>query len=575
MTSRRGVLKFMIVLMGGLIVLFVNGAFSDQGIMEDGPATLIFINGKIYTLVGAHGDKPGRIDEAIAIRGDRILATGSTRDMLRFRGDQTRVIDLKGAMVVPGLTDAHVHLAGLGRARRQLDLVGTTSVQDIQNRLKEYATKHPDLSWILGRGWDQNDWPIKKMPHRRDLDAVVSDRPVYLTRIDGHAAWANSRALEIAGITRDTPDPEGGRILRDAEGNPTGVLIDSAMNLVRSVIPEPTVEEVMDDLRAGARACAEVGLTSIHDAGIGWTQWQAYLRLTEHDPLPIRVYAMAGARSDLAESLIETGPIVGLGNHRLTLRAIKAYADGALGSRGAALLEPYSDEPDHRGLLMIDPDSFTDFVTRALKSRIQVNTHAIGDRANRVVLDAYEKAFQTAGCRDCRFRIEHAQHLTASDLPRFARLGVIPSMQPTHATSDMYWAEDRLGPERIRYSYAWKSLIRSGVVIAGGSDAPVESIDPRLGLYAAVTRQDLKGWPEGGWLPEQRVTRVEAILMFTRWAAYAAFEENLRGEIRPGLLADLTVFEKDLLTTDVREWPRARILYTVTGGSIVYSAVEK
>ena len=545
-------------------------AESTQPLFPPGEASLILYNGRIYTLDGAHGDDPGRVVEAAAVQGDRIAALGTNETVVRWLGRRTRMLDLHGAMVVPGLTDAHMHLAGLGRTRRMLDLVGTENLAAIQARLRRYAAEHPQARVLRGRGWDQNDWPTKRMPTHEDLDVVESDRPVVLTRIDGHALWVNRKALELAGIGKETPDPEGGRILRDRHGNPTGVLVDNAMDLVRRVLPAPTPEEIERDLRAGMEACLAVGLTEVHDAGIGYDTWQAYHRLGRQGALSIRVYAMASAEDELFQTLLRNGPVIGLYGGRLTLRAVKAFADGALGSRGAALLAPYRDDPGQTGLLMITPDEFSAFARRVRAAGLQLNTHAIGDRANREVLHAYAKAFGSGGCRACRFRIEHAQILAPEDLPLFHRLGVVPSMQPTHATSDMPWAPDRLGPERLKGAYAWRSLLDDGNVIAGGSDAPVESIDPRLGLYAAVTRQDLSGRPEGGWLPEQRVRPVEALLMFTRWAAYAAFEEHLRGTLRPGMLADFTVFARDLLRIPPREWPHVPVLYTIVGGIVEY-----
>ncbi len=566
------------VLMFGILVMgFWIGAYGipEQSEAFDSllspPADWILIHGRVYPL----WPEPDHRVPALAIRDGRIAAVGDDTTLLaQWRGPHTRVTDLQGRTVLPGLTDAHVHLAGLGRRLRQLDLVGTRSKEEILQKVQVYARKHPEMRWIVGRGWDQNDWPDPRMPDRADLDRVVPDRPVFLTRIDGHAAWVNSRALELAGITRDTPDPPGGRILRRSDGSPTGVLIDRAVGLVRAVMPEPTIEDIRRDLEAGARACVAAGLTSIHDAGIDTRTWQAYLHLLQEGRLPLRVYAMAMYGSDLAETLLRTGPIIGLGEDRLTLRAIKVIADGALGSRGAALLEPYTDEPDSRGLLLVRPEELETLSRRALRAGVQLAVHAIGDRANRMVLDVWERVFGPRGCPSCRFRIEHAQIIHPDDIPRFAQLHVIPSMQPTHATSDMPWVPARLGPHRQRGAYAWRSLLDTGVVIAGGSDAPVEEIFPMLGLYAATTRQDRNGQPPGGWHPEQRVTPLEAVQMFTTWAAYAAFMEDLVGRLRPGMFADFTVLDRDPMDVNPREIPRIHVHMTVIGGNVVYTRQE-
>ncbi|MCS7313082.1 MAG: amidohydrolase [Acidobacteria bacterium] len=530
------------------------------------PADVLLVGGRVYPL----WPTPDAVVSAVAIRQGRIAALGSDEELRAWRGPRTRVIDLRGATALPGLTDAHVHLASLGRLRRQLVLTGTRSKEEVLQRLRTYARRHPNLSWIVGRGWDQNDWPDPHMPDRADLDRVVPDRPVYLIRIDGHAAWVNTKALEQADIGPASPDPPGGRILRRPDGSPTGVLLDRAAELVQRVMPEPTVEDLMADLEAGARACTEVGLTGVHDAGISPATWAAYVRLVERDRLPIRVYAMAMYRSGLDEQLLTEGPLIGLGDGRLTLRAIKVLSDGALGSRGAALLEPYADEPDSTGLLLVEPDELVRLARRALDAGVQLAVHAIGDRANRMVLDAFEVAFRERPCGDCRFRIEHAQVVHPQDIPRLARLGVVPSMQPTHATSDMPWAPDRLGPDRLQGAYAWRSILQTGLKIAGGSDAPVEEISPLLGLYAAVTRQDLQGRPAGGWRPEERVTPQEALQMFTQWAAYAAFEEFQRGTLRPGTWADLTVLDGDPFQVEPRQIPHLRVRLTMVGGRIVY-----
>jgi len=397
---------------------------------------------------------------------------------------------------------------------------------------------------------------------------VTGARPVFLLRVDGHAAWASSEALLRAGISAQTADPEGGRILRDASGGPSGVLVDNAMALVTAHIPEPSREVRKRRLAAGLRACARAGLTEVHDAGVQLGMVGLYKELLAEGRMPVRAYVMVRADEFLAGGAF-LAPEIGLGDGRLTVRAVKVVADGALGSRGALLLAPYSDEPGTRGLATVEPETLRAVLQRALAQGFQVAAHAIGDAANRMVLDAYEAAFGPGGGARRRFRIEHAQVLAPADVPRFKALGVIPSMQPTHCTSDMYWALDRLGPERAKGAYLWTTFLAQGVPVAGGSDAPVEKIDVLPGLYAAVTRQDARGWPEGGWHPEERVTIVEALKMFAGSAAFAAFEEEDRGTIAVGKRADLTVFTRDVTAIPPAEILTTRVAMTVVGGEVV------
>jgi len=505
--------------------------------------------------------------EAVAVRGGRIVAVGSAADMKPLLGIRTRVIDLAGRTVVPGLTDAHVHVEGLGTALERLDLVGATSLDDALGRAAAAASKLPAGEWLLGRGWDQNDWPGKRFPTAVDLDRAAGERPVYLVRVDGHAAWVSTAALKRAGISATTADPEGGRILRDAAGAPSGVLVDKAMALVSTLVPDPPRDVRKRRLAAGLAACARAGLTSVHDAGVPLSTVELYKELLAEGALATRVYVMIKADEFLAAPP-SLAPEIGLGDGRLTVRAIKVVADGALGSRGALLLQPYSDEPGTRGLATIAPETLRAVLQRALAQGFQVATHAIGDAANRMVLDAYETAFGAGGGARHRFRIEHAQVLTTADVPRFKGLGVIPSMQPTHCTSDMYWAEERLGPERAKGAYLWQTFLSQGVPVAGGSDAPVEDIAVLPGLYAAVTRQDAKGWPPGGWHPAERVTIEEALRMFATGAAFAAFEEGDRGTIAPGKRADLTVFTRDVTKIAPAEILATSVSMTVVGGEV-------
>jgi predicted amidohydrolase YtcJ len=429
----------------------------------------------------------------------------------------------------------------------------------------------------LGRGWDQNDWPDRQFPTHAALTEAAADRPVFLTRICGHAGWANRAALELAGIGPDTPDPPGGRILRDEDGQPTGVLIDAAQGLVAGKIPPPGKEETAEALELAVAECPALGLTGVHDAGCGLQTLDLLRQLAAEGRLPLRVYAMlSGDDRKLLGEAFARGREVGLADHRLTIRAVKLFADGALGSRGAALLEPYADAPEESGLVILSGDRIAEVSKRALAAGFQVCTHAIGDRANRVALDAYQRAFLALPhAADPRFRIEHAQILDAQDVPRFAELGVIASVQSTHATSDMPWVHDRIGPDRAREgAYLWQTLLDAGARICNGSDAPVESLNPLFGIYAAITRQDHAGHPPGGWYPRQRLTRMRALESFTRDAAYAAFEENLKGSLEVGKLADLVVWSNDFLEVPPPEILTTRAEITVLGGEVVYRRTE-
>jgi len=529
------------------------------------PADLVLVGGAIITLDPAHPRAT-----AVAVRDGRIVAVGDQAQVTPLVGVATKRVDLAGRAVFPGLTDAHVHVESLGAAIENLDLVGAATLDEARRRVAARVGALKPDEWLLGRGWDQNDWPGQQFPTAADLDAVSAGHPVYLTRVDGHAGWANSNALAVAGIDAKTPDPPGGRIIRDAAGAPTGVLVDHAQVLVTSKIPEAPHEVRKRRLAAGLQACARAGLTEVHDAGVGLDAVGIYKELLREKSLPVRVYVMLRGPGEFLAKGATLKPEVGLGDGMLTIRAIKVVADGALGSRGALLLAPYSDEPGKKGLLTVDEAEFRRLLPRAIAQGFQVNTHAIGDGANRFVLDAYERAFGGYDGSRYRFRIEHAQVVGPGDVSRFKSLGVIPSMQPTHCTSDMYWAEARLGPERVKGAYLWKTFLAQGVPIAGGSDAPVEQVAVIPGLYAAVTRQDAKGWPAGGWHPEERVTIDEALAMFAKHAAFAAFEEHDRGEIAVGRRADLTVLSRDVTAVPPAEILATTVALTVVGGRIVY-----
>jgi hypothetical protein len=532
-------------------------------------ADLVVLGGTVRTL-----DPSRPRADALAARDGRIVALGTAEEIRRLVGPDTRVLDGTGLTVLPGLVDAHGHIESLGAGLRRLDLVGTRSATEIAARVGERAGATPPDGWIRGRGWDQNDWTVKEFPARGLLDAAAPEHPVWLVRIDGHAGWANGRALAAAGISAATPDPAGGRILRDpATGEPTGVLVDAAMGLMAAVVPRPSRAERRDAVLRALESCAAAGLTSVHDAGVDAEGVDLYRELADEGRLPLRVYAMlAGDPDVIRDTRFREGPVVAYGGGRLTVRAVKAYADGALGSRGAALLEDYSDDPGNRGLLQVEPAALEALAERCLRGGWQLCVHAIGDRGNRVVLDAVEAALRNVPRTDHRFRIEHAQVVSPPDIPRFAALGVLPSMQPTHATSDMPWAEARLGPARLAGAYAWRKHLDAGSRIPCGSDFPVESHDPRKGIWAAVTRQDEAGHPPGGWTPAERMTREEAIRGFTGDARFAAFEEGRSGTLAPDMDADFVAFDRDLLDCPAEEVLGARVAFTVVGGEVVFPA---
>ena len=534
------------------------------------PATLILTDAVIHTV---DANRPEA--EAVAVRGDRIVFVGSERGAMVYRGPGTRVIDLDGRTVLPGFIDAHTHLTGLGDQLRILDLVGTRSFERIIDLVSERAAAVPAGRWIEGRGWDQNDWSDTRLPEHGALSEAVPDNPVALRRVDGHALMVNARALEIAGITRDTPDPEGGRIVRDPEtGEATGVLVDRAMGLVSRHIPKRSRAERIEAIELAIEEALRWGVTSIHDAGVGAETIELYKELARDGRYRLRNYVMVRADDETLARFFKSGPEVGLYDDHLTIRSIKITIDGALGSRGAALLEPYSDEPGRTGLVTTPPERVRRVAVEALKSGFQLNVHAIGDRGNRLALDAFESALEEVPVADHRFRIEHAQVLHRQDIPRFAELDVIPSMQQTHQMSDMYWAIDRLGWTRARGAYAWRSLLDTGVTIPAGTDFPVEPVNPFRTFLAAITRADEEGWPSGGWFPGQAMTRAEALKSMTIWAAYAAFEEGVKGSITAGKLADFVVLSQDIMSVAPDRIMDTRVEMTIVGGAVVYTAPD-
>jgi predicted amidohydrolase YtcJ len=521
----------------------------------------IFIGGTVL----AGPDQVPRKSYAVYTTGGVIREVGPAADIQRAH-PVSNVIALLDSTILPGLTDAHGHLYGLGLSLDVVSLTGTKSFDEVLARTKERAATTAAGQWIVGRGWDQNDWPVKEFPTAAALDAAIPDHPVFLRRVDGHAAVTNTAGLRAAGVTAATKDPEGGRIIRDANGNPTGTFVDAAMDLIEDHMPAPTAEQRKARVLAAANNIAANGLTEMHDAGIDAATIVAVKELIDEKRFPIRVYAMLGDNDELLRTWFASGPLNEYGGH-LTIRSVKLYADGALGSRGAALLEPYSDDPGNVGLMLAKPEHLLDVAKRGRAAGFQVNTHAIGDRGVRNVIDAYSGAGVVA---NDRFRVEHLQVIAPGDVPRLIDHGIIASMQPTHATSDMYWAEARLGPERVKGAYAWRTVLDAGGRLALGSDFPVEDVNPFFGIYAAVTRQDQAQWPAGGWYPSQRLTLAEAVRGFTKDAAYAAFEEKSRGTIEPGKLADLTIVEGDLLAMPAPELFKAKVRYTVVGGEVVF-----
>lgn len=529
-------------------------------------AVELLINAHIYSM-----DRALPEAQAMATSDGQILAVGSDAGLHELYPG-AKAWDLGGRTVIPGLIDAHGHLMALGERRLQADLVGTASVNDIVQRLKTFAAHLPDGAWLIGRGWDQNDWPGEHaFPSAAQLDMVFPDRPVWLERIDGHAGWANSAAMATIGNLDTLPDPEGGRIVRDSQGRATGIFVDNARELIERARPPLSGADLDRALHTALAELNSYGMTGVHDAGIDLETWRRYRRFADAGELPLRIYAMALEGTKLEGQLCNQGLVLGY-DDRLWARSVKIYIDGALGSRGAALLADYNDDPGNRGLLRMAPPVFERKVERALGCGLQVNTHAIGDRGNRVVIEAYRDAFAAAGQASGRNRIEHAQILNPADIPRLAQLGIIASMQPTHATSDMYWAADRLGEERLAGAYAWQSLRKAGARLALGSDFPVESANPMLGIYAAVTRQDLKGWPKGGWRPAERLTREEALRGFTLDAAYAGFMEQVTGSLTPGKFADFAVLDQDPMRVPAADIPKTRVLATFLGGKPVYVA---
>jgi predicted amidohydrolase YtcJ len=538
-------------------------------------AQAVFINGNIYTM----NERQPRA-EAIAVKGDRIIFVGSNADAKKYQTEGARTVDLRGKTVVPGLTDSHCHIFGIGERELTLNLERTDTLEAFLARVKERVAKTEPGKWITGRGWIETFWKPPQFPTRADLDKIAPDNPVFLTRADGHAAVANSAALRSAKIEKETANPFGGEILRDKQtGEATGMLLDNAQELVRKNIPQSTETERREAFIVGVKREVSLGWCQIQNAGSDLDDLPPMRQALEAGQCKLRVYNAVYAPGPAGAALLKEGPVLNEFDHRFTQRTIKVVFDGALGSRGAALLEPYADAPETSGYLTQKESELQPIFEEALRQGVQIETHAIGDRANRIILDLYDNAMKAVApdkrkIREPRWRVEHAQILTAQDIPRFSKLGVIASMQPSHAISDLFFAPSRLGKERLAGAYAWQSLLKSGAVICGGSDAPVERGEPMIEFYAAVTRKSIKGESIDGWHPEQAVSRDQALKMFTLSPAYAAFEEKDKGSIENGKLADFTVLSADIMKIPEPEILKSTCAMTVIGGEIVYETAK-
>jgi predicted amidohydrolase YtcJ len=519
---------------------------------------VLLTNGRIHTL-----DARERVVDTLVVREGRIAFAGSRGDVNPAAGEP--VVDLTGHAVFPGFIDAHAHLMNLAKSRLELRVAHQASEDAAAAIVAEAATARPHGEWLTGRGWDQTAWPGAQFPSRASLDRAAPANPVALTRVDGHAIWANAAALRAAGIDRHTGDPHGGRVVKDADGEPTGLLVDTAMELLRAVIPPPSADRFDAAIEDAIAECVAKGLTGIHEMGVDLPTLAAYRRLVERGRFRFRNYVAVSGKKAWAEYRERGRETIGDGV--VTVGALKLWLDGALGSRGAALHADYCDDPGNRGLVLIPPDELDRFVREGRDAGFQVCVHAIGDRANTLALDAMERA----GVAGRRFRIEHAQILTQADIPRFARLGVIPSMQATHCTSDMRWAGERLGADRLPGAYAWRSMLATGTIIANGSDFPVEDPNPFHGLYASIARRSFDD-ARSAWQPEQRMTRLEALRSFTTWNAWAAGQETELGSLEPGKRADLVALSEDPLTCDEARIKDITPTTTMVGGEIVFTS---
>jgi predicted amidohydrolase YtcJ len=536
------------------------------------PADLVLRGGIVHTL-----DAKKPLASAVAISRGLIVGVGTDAEMTAFVGPRTTLVALEGRTLIPGFEDSHAHLMGIGKARMTVDLVGAKTYAEVVDRVRAALRGHRPGEWIRGRGWHEEKWTslpadaVRGFPTEAALSRVTPNNPVILERADGHAVLLNARALALMGIDDATKPPEGGEVIKDAAGHPTGILVDQAESLVHA--PEPTPEESERALDLAQEECVRKGITSLDDAGVSGEVIGLYRRRAEKGTLSIRIYAMVRG----LEALKAFGPPqIGLGGGFLTIRSVKVFADGALGSRGAALLAPYADDPGNSGFFTTPPETILETARYGLAHGFQVNVHAIGDRANRAVLDAFETALrEVPNVTDPRFRVEHAQILTKTDIPRFAQLGVIASMQGIHATSDRPWAPQRLGLARVEEgAYAWRKLLRSGARIINGTDAPIEDVDPIRCFYASVTRMDETGHPPGGFDPDERMTREEALRSYTLEGAFGTFEERTKGSIEVGMVADLTLLSQDIMTVSEPEILKTRVLLTIVAGVVRYDATK-
>ncbi len=530
-------------------------------------ADTLFVNANGYTL-----DRTNQLKRFQALLIDdqgRVVATGDKKAMRALKPKAVEV-DIRGKTLLPGLIDAHGHVLGLGVAASQLSLRATLNLAQAQKAIAEYAQKYPQNQWILGGEWNQAIWKLGRFPTAAEIDVVLKDRPVWLRRVDGHAGWANSTAMKLAGINRDTADPQGGKIERDSSGEATGIFVDSAMDLIEKVLPAKNESEMRTALDAAMAQLRSVGLTSVHDAGVSKEDDRLFRDYANQGKLTTRVYGMIGGVQGFFDEAAKSGPLHTYADDKYALRAVKLYSDGALGSRGAALLAPYSDAPHTKGLLFVSNQEMQSMVSKAASLGYQVNVHAIGDAGNLQVIDSLAALKAKSSASQLRHRIEHAQVLQLSDIPRLKASSILPSMQPTHATSDMNMAEDRIGKKRLEGAYAWRSFLKQGSRVACGSDFPIESPNPFWGIYSAVSRQDFEQKPEGGWHPEQAMTRLEAFRCFTIDAAYAARQEKILGSLEKGKWADFIVIDQDIFEVPVKQIYQTQVLQTWQAGKQVY-----
>lgn len=560
-------------LLNCLLILVFVFTFTTAAFSQTSHADLVLYDGIVATV-----DKDFTLEESLAVKDGKIVFVGKNEDVASYIGSKTQVLKLDKKLVLPGLVDAHAHLSSLGDKLSTLNISDARSLQEVVAIVEERVKNVNPGEWIFGGRWDHTLWDDKRFPIHDLLSEVSPNNPVYLRRVDGNSSFVNKKAMEIAGITKDSDDPFGGQILRKKDGQPTGVLVNRAMNLVKKHFPPESLALRRAKIQKAMNTCIQYGLTGVHEAGIGPEEIKIYKELIDNDEAPLRVYAMLGEQQrpvldilDLA-GYFKEHRIENYADHRFSVLSVKLFFDGALGSRGAAFFEPYADDRENKGLLRITPEYITKVSKAALQAGMGVNTHCIGIRGNRLCLDAYEAAFEEFPKEDHRFRIEHAQIVRPEDIDKFALLGVIPAMQPTHCTSDMDFVAARVGHERAAGAYAWRAFLNAGLKIPCGSDFPVESPNPMLGIYAAITRMDVNQEPSGGWFPEQRMTIQEAIRGFTEWAAYGAFQEDVLGSIEKGKYADFTILDKNILEIEPEEILTTKTLYTIVHGEIQYQA---